>query len=136
MVQITFDTNTDSIEELEHAQRVIADAIARRNGTPHVHHKQATAPVPVVAPVEETTIDTPFLKISIRDDEPTPAQSETAAPTLNQLLEEASLSEEEMSKMFKQVQDAEPPVHKMERAPSDEASFIEIVEFDEEEKEK
>ncbi len=133
MVQVTFDTNTDSIEELEHAQRVIADAIARRSGSAQAHHKPAHHAAPVAPKVEETTIDTPFLKISIKDDEPAPAE---ASPTLNQLLEEASLSEEEMSKMFKQVQESEPVVQKVEHKSEPDASFIEIVEFDEEEKER
>ncbi len=132
MVQVTFDTNTDSVEELEHAQRVIADAIARRSGAPQVHHKPVHHAAPVAPKVEETTIDTPFLKISIKDDEPAAESS----PTLNQLLEEASLSEEEMSKMFKQVQESEPVVQKVEHKSEPDASFIEIVEFDEEEKER
>lgn len=124
MVQVTFDTKNDSVEELEEALGVLHDAIARRKG-------KAMTPA---APVEETAIETPFMKISFSsDDEPAAKPQE---PTLNQLIEDSSLTEEEMSKMFKQVEAADAPKTKPKKASSD-AAFIEIVEFDDvDEKEK
>ena len=117
MVQVTFDTKNDSVEELEEALGVLQDAITRRKGK---------ATPPPAAPADETAIETPFMKISFSSDEP-PAQP--AEPTLNQLIEDSSLTEEEMSKMFKQVEAADPPKLKPKKESSD-AAFIEIVEFD------
>jgi len=121
MVQITLDTNNDPLEELEQALHVLENAIQRRKGA---------APQ-----TEETAIDTPFLKISIKSDDTEPAAPQV--PTLNQLIHDESLTEEELTKMFKQVQDADPPAKKPEKKQAQDQGFIEIVELDErEEKEE
>jgi hypothetical protein len=122
MVQLTFDTKGDSLEELEEALRILQDAIVRRKGAPTVQP----------APAQEEAIETPFMKISFSSDD---APSEQA-PTLNQLIEDSSLTQEEMSKMFKQVEAEDAPKKKPKKEASD-ATFIEIVEFDDaDEKEK
>lgn len=133
MVQITFDTQHDTLEDLEQAQHVLRDAIARRKGT----LSAPVAAVPAVSPLPpEDTIETPFMKISFSNEE-TPAQPAAAqAPTLNQLLQDASLTDAEMSQMFKQVEAADAPVIKPKKKESSEAAFIEIVEFEEEAEKK
>jgi hypothetical protein len=122
MVQVTFDTKNDSLEELENALHVLHDAIHRRKGT-------VEAPAKPAAPVEEPALDTPFLKISITSEGDQPA-----APTLNELLTNESLTEDELTTMFKTVQESEPQKKPVEKKPTAEATFIEIVDFEEEEK--
>ncbi|MDD9954551.1 MAG: hypothetical protein OXR66_09560 [Candidatus Woesearchaeota archaeon] len=53
MVQVTFDTQQDSIEDLQEALRLLQDAIARKEGT-----VEATlGNLPVGAPVQETAAE-------------------------------------------------------------------------------
>ncbi len=134
MVQITFDTQHDTLEDLEQALRVLQDAIARRKGTPSI--SSTSAPIAPAAPVlpAEDTIETPFMKISFSSEDG-PAQQPsppTQAPTLNQLLQDASLTDAEMSQMFKQVEATDAPAIKPKKKETSEAAFIEIVEFEEE----
>ncbi len=137
MIQVTFDTAKDSVEELEASLRMLQDAVARRKGAgsssrpPTLDMPQ---PPPPATPVQddETALDTPFLKIKVKHDEPArePAP-EGDEPSLQDLLTNDSITEEQLSRVFKaqggKIADA--PAEQ-EVAPS----YIEIIEYDEEKK--
>jgi hypothetical protein len=143
MVQVSFDTNNDSLEELEHAKALLERAIQKRgSGT---STKEATAAAPPSS--EETAIDTPFLKITVKSEEraeETGAEKEEA-PTLNELLSEESITEDELHKMFKEsskFDESEPAKETVqekkrpkEKAPEEDGkAYIEIIEYSEDEK--
>lgn len=116
MVQVTFDTNADSIEELENALRILQQALERRKATP--------PPVD-----EETAIDTPFLKVTVRNELDAP---EPKMPTLNQLLTDDSITEEELTRLFKEQQlqeQAKGTPRKEQKKDTAEDAYIEIVEY-------
>ena len=157
MVQVSFDTNHDSVEDLEHALNILQTAIGKKRGVTTnapVHHEPhpepAHAPAHAARPAaphapkldmapmqlteeEETILDTPFLKIKAHDDHKDHKENvkvEVKEPTLNQLLEEASLSDDDFAKLFKEQMDAEPKQEK--KAASNNDGYIEIVEYAEE----
>jgi hypothetical protein len=115
MVKVSFDTNGDTVEELEEAMQMLQSAIARRKG------HQAEAP----PKDEETTIDAGFLKITVKEEHKEPGPEEKV-PTLNEMLDER-LTEEDFSKMFKE----QLPEKKAKEKKGDEP-YIEIVEYGEE----
>jgi hypothetical protein len=112
MVQVTFDTNNDSLEELQEAFALLHGAIERRSpvrpGVAKMDIALATGAAEQNPPAEEeTALDTPFLKITVKSDEHKNKMQEQqiasatpAMPTLNQLLHDESLTEEELAKMF------------------------------------
>jgi|GEM_PF-5889772 len=152
MVQVTFDTNTDTLEELEHARSLLENTILRRKGqsvpasSPADMKKAGTPATPtrtvgkmdvpfVEAAEEETAIDTPFLKITVKSDD-TDASSKKEVPTLNELLNE-QLSEDELRKLYKEVipeVEKNDAVRKMETSDGKrpDGAFIEIIEYEEE----
>lgn len=141
MVQVTFDTNQDTLEELEHARSLLEQAIARR-GKPAGHKLD----MPLVgAPKEaqraeeaddDAAIDTGFLKIKVVEAHEEVAEqsaqepAKPAVPTLNQLLNE-SLSDEELGKLFKEQQKFEDEHPKPKKEKKSEDAYIEIIEYDE-----
>jgi hypothetical protein len=151
MAQITIDTNSDTIEEMEHAILLIKKAIERKGKISGVE-RQEKAPLeeqsleeqssedkravlsknklempstPVVE--EETAVDTPFLKITVKSEE-----HKKEVPTLNELLTDEQLTEDDLKKLYKEVI---PEVEKKEANQKDEKkqnAFIEIIEYEEE----
>lgn len=152
MVQVTFDTNNDSLEELQHALQLLEKAIMKRcesMATPVKGAAAAGTETPDRAPEEETAIDTPFLKITVKNDDETPAKAAPHAggkpvapvPTLNELLSE-SITEDELHRMFKESavvgEDAPAKAPKTpvgrgreETEIVDDKPFIEIIEYSE-----
>lgn len=149
MVQLTVDTNTDPIPELEEALHILQTAILRRSAAQLPSQapsssKSAPAPLPEQ---EESSLDTPFLKITVKDVPDVPESDSVNAPgakipTLNQLLSDDSLSEDEITTLFKETQRLEAESRpaksasesnaKKESSRESSEAFIEIVEFDEE----
>ena len=126
MVQVTFDTNNDSLEELKEALSMLQQAIDRRSGAHAPVHTAAPKPAKMdIAHPEETVIDTPFFKITSKNDD-------APAPTLNELLTDESLTDDDFSKMLKE-QIADEHKSKKEK-PKEESSgeYIEIVEYTDE----
>jgi hypothetical protein len=138
MVQVSFDTNVDTLEELEHALHLLQKAIERRN--PEASQKGAAKfDIPRVdAPTEvETALETPFLKITLEKHEQR-AKAEPKMPTLNQLINDESLSEDDLGKLFKAQMDQEeeekkahPEKHVEKHKEETQDSYIEIVEYEE-----
>lgn len=167
MVQVTFDTNNDSLEELQHALQLLektvmkrCEQMARSNGA----QSAATPPQRTATQkdiiddkdnndkTEETALDTPFLKITVKSENETVAKTtaepKTTAngpiPTLNELLSE-SITEDELHRMFKEsstIDDAPAEKHATHHARAEseneeiieEKPFIEIIEYGQEEK--
>lgn len=142
MVQLTIDTNSDPVSELEEALHILQTAIARRSSdSPPARNPAPVSPSSTVSPPEdESSLDTPFLKITVKDVvQPDVAESQNPKmPTLNQLLSDDSLSEEEITTLFKETQrleaESRPSKSSSEKSPTEDSAdaFIEIVEFDEE----
>jgi chromosome segregation and condensation protein ScpB len=175
MVQVTFDTNNDSLQELEEALKILQAAVERRGGAiaPVAHAAQLDIAEPATevaenaaeegpaAPAKEAIIDAPFIKITVKNDEHKADEHKGGhadgavkkdsaqkpgikVPTLNQLLHDESLTEEELAKMFgEQGTDAvksKPKEHKT--APEESAeikdekedAYIEIIEYTDEKK--
>jgi len=164
MVQVTFDTNNDSLEELQHALQLLERTIMKRceqMAQPDTAQTAATSPPSIAArrdgtdikeDDEETALDTPFLKITVKSESETAtkavAEPKTKAngpvPTLNELLAE-SITEDELHRMFKEsstIDDtpAEKEAVHHTRAEGEkeeiieEKPFIEIIEYGQEEK--
>lgn len=122
MVQVSFDTNADSVEELEHAFSLLQQAIARRKGP-----IQSKMDMPQV---EETAVDTPFFKITVKE-----GAEKQAVPTLNQLINDESLTEDDLGKLFKEQMAQEEELKKSHPEPSKREKtdeYIEIIEYDKE----
>jgi hypothetical protein len=118
MVQVTFDTKNDSLEELKHALKILQDTIAKRH------------PTHAMDMPEEPALDTPFLKITVNKHEEHDESAEPEKePTLNQLLNDDSLSDEDFSKMLKEQLATEKPT---EPHNQDSDGYIEIIEYTEE----
>jgi hypothetical protein len=130
MVQVTFDTNTDTLEELQHALHLLEQAVARRqpSKTPAKFDIAESA-----EQAEETALETPFLKITVGKPE---EHKEPKMPTLNQLINDESLTEEDLGKLFKEqlAQEEEErknhPQKHAEKHVEEENSYIEIVEYE------
>jgi hypothetical protein len=149
MVQVTFDTNSDSLPELEEALKILQQALERRGGNaapaPQKPQPKPKMDLPEQPQVEEETVlDTPFLKIVSKEDhheqgtEPDKEarQEQPAVPTLNELLSE-SLSEDDLGKLFKEQVQLEEEEHKKHPAPErrkseNQDAYIEIIEYTEE----
>jgi hypothetical protein len=157
MVQVTFDTNNDSLEELEHALQLLQKAIAKHTGSevPHKHaqedkvvEKEHTELKKELQKEEEEDY-TPFIKITIKHDDDesdseekkAPATHHAKAPTLNQLINDASITEEELSSLFKTAPEGkaehghkEHNAHAPKETSEDGTTYLEIIEYDEEKK--
>ena len=123
MVQVTFDTNSDTLDELKESLILLQQAIDRRSGATVQTPVHTAAPKPAkmdIAHPEETAIDTPFFKITVKNDE-------QPAPTLNELLSDESLTTDDFSKMFKE-QMADEHKAKAKEKPKD-GEYIEIIEY-------
>ena len=118
MVKLNLDTTRDAVEDLEEAVVILQEAITRRKATIAIDQDAKKD-----ALVEETAIDTPFFKIKVE------SETEEGAPTLNELLTNERITEDELTDLFKSQPDEEKPKKKKK----EQDSFIEIVEFDEEE---
>lgn len=125
MVQVTFDTNNDSLEELQHALQLLERTIMKR--CEQMAQPDKTRPTATQQPSiavqkgnvgngtddnqedVETALDTPFLKITVKSESETAAKTVTEpktktigpVPTLNELLSE-SITEDELHRMFKE----------------------------------
>lgn len=120
MVKLSLDTNNDDVGELEEALKILEQAIIRRKGTEAVPSAENL----VKEATDEATVETPFFKITLKGDD----VAETS-PTVNELLESESLTEEELQELYKHVPEAQTIEEKKKEAGD---RFIEIVEFDEE----
>jgi hypothetical protein len=131
MVQVTFDTTNDTLDELQDAMRILQGAIERRGGTPAapipaVHPHPVESPAVAVAAAaprldmpaagideeDETAVDTSFFKITVKhESEETPhaaqqtagSPASSAAPKGPTLnqLLSESITEDELTRMFK-----------------------------------
>jgi hypothetical protein len=143
VVQVTFDTNSDTLEELQEALNILQQAVMRRTGATVEAPAHKAAPKPSKMDIaqleEETAIDTPFFKITVKEADEEPAQSGEATPgmkmpTLNQLIEDESLTEDELGKLFKEQLNREKEEHKnhknsVKEENQKEDAYIEIVEY-------
>ena len=189
MVQVTFDTTNDTIEELENALELLKKAIQKRAGpinhsTEHEQDISITEieqmadsinenPAPYAKepitekenvaknkgfendlesqeenPAEETAIDTPFLKITLKsshEDNHQQTQAEhndKKVPTLNQLINDESITEEELAHIFKSHEESEGKnpeekdhkTHSHKMTASDDETYLEIIEYDDNDK--
>jgi len=124
MVQLTVDTTNDSLEELEQAKKMLEQAIARRG-------KKLDMP----AVNQEEIVDTPFLKVTVKEDHVEEKRENPNIPTLNQLLSDESLTEDDLAKLYKEVA-PEAPIKKEENneeviEDNSNDGYIEIVEYEE-----
>jgi hypothetical protein len=137
MVQVTFDTNGDSLDELEHALNMLQTAIGKKRGVMTNAPKSVLPESPKLdmpevktEEAEETALDTPFIKIKVTHGEEEPAEA-PKAPTLNQLLSDDGLTDEDFSKMLKEQIASEPKAKKAE-SKQDSDGYIEIIEYTDE----
>lgn len=157
MVQVSFDTNADALEDLQDALRILQQAIERRGGKAPQQRPQPEArpahPETTkfdMSNVEqeadklekeiETALETPFLKITLEKHEQHKEQHpEQKMPTLNQLINDESLNEDDLGKLFKaqQAQEEEekklhPEKHVEKKSAQSQDAYIEIIEYDKE----
>ena len=120
MVQISFDTNADSLDELQHALHLLQQTVARREGAlgglspdgssggstagPPSLTVPSTSPAVAASRAEQTAGDTPVFKITLKDSDANApggkSMPPSGAPSLNQLLSDDTLTEDELSRMF------------------------------------
>ncbi len=175
MVQVTFDTNNDSLEELEHTILILQKAIEKHTSVNAAKINAAKENYKTPEQIienrkeekkedEKEEDDTPFIKITIKhedtDDEnnkkdewkkksddkhesESKDEHQKNAPTLNQLINDASITEEELSSLFKGPietktipENIEPKLHSnnTKEKIDDNKSYLEIIEYSEEEK--
>jgi len=127
MVQVTFDTVNDSLEELEQARQLIETAIKRKTNPQSTQPAHKATKMDMSQTHEETALDTPFFKITVKNDE----EQTTPVPTLNQLIEDESITEDELQKMFKEKPE-EPKKTKTPKENQNPDGYIEIIEYSEE----
>ncbi len=164
MVQVTFDTNNDSLEELEHTLLILQKAIAKHTGAevqaPTLKNSEPVVNKKIQEEKEED--DTPFIKITIKHDDDEDDEKKHAdkkehenkhslqendehhpknVPTLNQLINDASITEEELSSLFKGPAEhkaghetKEVKKHHSEDDNSGSTSYLEIIEYEDEKK--
>ena len=125
MVKLELDTNKDPLSELEEALKILQDAIARRTQEAPVEEAPSAKQLVEESGTEETAFDAGFLKITVKD-------TDASAPTVNELLEQEAMTEDELQELYKHVPEAQEVVDKKQEPvdDDDEGAYIEIVEFE------